>query len=68
MYGGHGEFPRVVMAPISIRDCFQVMRSAFEMAESYQVPVIVLSEQGLGHRRWRHRRDGQRQKPGRQQH
>ncbi len=51
MYGGHGEFPRVVMAPISIRDCFQVMRSAFEVAEIYQVPVIVLSEQGLGHRR-----------------
>jgi len=51
VYGGHGEFPRVVMAPISIRDCFNVMRRAFEIAEFYQVPVIVLSEQGLGHRR-----------------
>ncbi len=51
IYGGHGEFPRVVMAPISIRDCFNVMRRAFEIAENYQVPVIVLSEQGLGHRR-----------------
>jgi len=51
IYGGHGEFPRVVMAPISIRDCFNVMRRAFEIAEIYQVPVIVLSEQGLGHRR-----------------
>ncbi len=51
LYGGHGEFPRVVMAPISIRDCFNVMRRAFEIAESYQVPVIVLSEQALGHRR-----------------
>jgi 2-oxoglutarate ferredoxin oxidoreductase subunit alpha len=51
LHGGHGEFPRVVMAPISIRDCFNVMRSAFEIAELYQVPVIVLSEQGLAHRR-----------------
>ncbi|MBD3237839.1 MAG: 2-oxoacid:acceptor oxidoreductase subunit alpha [Candidatus Eisenbacteria bacterium] len=51
LHGGHGEFPRVVMAPISIRDCFQVMRTAFEIAERYQVPVIVLSEQGLAHRR-----------------
>jgi 2-oxoglutarate/2-oxoacid ferredoxin oxidoreductase subunit alpha len=51
LYGGHGEFPRVVMAPISIRDCFNVMRRAFEVAELYQVPVIVLSEQALGHRR-----------------
>jgi 2-oxoglutarate ferredoxin oxidoreductase subunit alpha len=51
LYGGHGEFPRVVMAPISIRDCFNVMRRAFEIAELYHVPVIVLSEQALGHRR-----------------
>ena len=51
IYSGHGEFPRVVMAPISIRDCFQVMRRAFEVAETYQIPVFVLSEQGLGHRR-----------------
>jgi len=51
LYGGHGEFPRVVMAPISIRDCFNVMRRAFEISETYQVPVIVLSEQALGHRR-----------------
>lgn len=51
LYGGHGEFPRVVIAPISIRDCFNVMRRAFEVAELYQVPVIVLSEQALGHRR-----------------
>ncbi len=51
LYGGHGEFPRVIIAPISIRDCFKVMARAFEIAEIYQVPVIVLSEQGLGHRR-----------------
>jgi 2-oxoglutarate/2-oxoacid ferredoxin oxidoreductase subunit alpha len=51
IWGGHGEFPRVVMAPISIRDCFNVMRMAFEIAEKYQIPVIVLSEQALGHRR-----------------
>ena len=51
LYGGHGEFPRVVMAPISIRDCFNVMRRAFEIAELYHVPVIVLSEQALSHRR-----------------
>lgn len=51
LHGGHGEYPRVVMAPISIRDCFNVMRTAFEIAERYQVPVIVLSEQALAHRR-----------------
>ena len=47
----HGEAPRVLMAPISIHDCFDIMFRAFDVAEKYQVPVIVLSEQALGHRR-----------------
>lgn len=47
----HGEAPHVIMAPISIHDCFDIMFRAFELAEKYQVPVLVLSEQALGHRR-----------------
>lgn len=47
----HGDSPKVIMAPISIHDCFDIMFRAFEVAERYQVPVIVLSEQALGHRR-----------------
>jgi 2-oxoglutarate ferredoxin oxidoreductase subunit alpha len=47
----HGDCPKVVLAPISIHDCFDIMIQAFEIAEKYQVPVIVLSEQALGHRR-----------------
>ncbi len=47
----HGEGPKAILAPISIHDCFDVMFKAFDIAEKYQVPVIVLSEQALGHRR-----------------
>jgi 2-oxoglutarate ferredoxin oxidoreductase subunit alpha len=47
----HGDAPKVIMAPISIHDCFDIMFRAFDVAERYQVPVIVLSEQALGHRR-----------------
>ena len=47
----HGDSPKVVMAPISIHDCFDIMFQAFDIAERYQVPVIVLTEQALGHRR-----------------
>ncbi len=47
----HGESPKVVMAPISIHDCFDIMFKAFEIAEKYQIPVIVLTEQALSHRR-----------------
>lgn len=50
LYGGHGEAPRVVMAPTSVEDCFHVMVDAFNAAETYQVPVIVLSDQSLSHR------------------
>ena len=38
LYGGHGEAPRVVMAPTSVEDCFQVIVEAFNAAEKYQVP------------------------------
>ncbi len=47
----HGDAPKVVLAPISIQDCFDAMFRAFDIAEHYQVPVIVLTEQALGHRR-----------------
>ncbi len=47
----HGDNQKVILAPISIHDCFDVMFKAFDIAEKYQVPVIVLSEQALGHRR-----------------
>ena len=50
LYGGHGEAPRVVMAPTSVEDCFRVIVEAFNAAERYQVPVIVLSDQSLSHR------------------
>jgi 2-oxoglutarate ferredoxin oxidoreductase subunit alpha len=50
LYGGHGEAPRVVMAPTSVEDCFQLIVDAFNAAERFQVPVIVLSDQSLSHR------------------
>jgi 2-oxoglutarate ferredoxin oxidoreductase subunit alpha len=51
LYAGHGEAPRVVMAPTSVDDCFHIMVDAFNAAEKYQVPVIVLSDQSLGQAR-----------------
>ena len=38
LYGGHGEAPRVVMAPTSVDDCFHIIVDAFNAAEKYQVP------------------------------
>jgi 2-oxoglutarate ferredoxin oxidoreductase subunit alpha len=50
LYGGHGEAPRVVIAPISVEDCFWATVEAFNIAERFQVPVIVLTDQGLATR------------------
>jgi 2-oxoglutarate ferredoxin oxidoreductase subunit alpha len=50
LYGGHGDFPRIVVAPGSVADCFDQMVRAFNMAEEYQSPVIFLSDQSLSHR------------------
>jgi 2-oxoglutarate ferredoxin oxidoreductase subunit alpha len=39
-----GDFPRIILAPVSIPDCFATMPLAFNLAERYQCPVIVLSD------------------------
>ena len=46
--GGHGDAPRVVLAPMSVADCMLTAEWAVYVAESLQTPVIVLSDQALG--------------------
>lgn len=48
IYGGHGDAPRVVLAPTSVNDCIMTAEWAVYLAESLQTPVIVLSDQALG--------------------
>jgi 2-oxoglutarate/2-oxoacid ferredoxin oxidoreductase subunit alpha len=47
IFSGHGEIPRVVLAPGTIEESFYLTVSAFNIAEKYQVPVFILSEQAL---------------------
>jgi len=51
LYGSHGDAPRVVLAPADVEDCFQVTMEAFCIAEEYQTPVIILSDQFIGQRK-----------------
>ena len=51
LYGTHGDAPRVVIAPSDVEDCFHTTVDAFNIAEEYQIPVIVLSDQLVGQRR-----------------
>jgi len=47
LHAGHGEFPRAVLAPISIEDAFYSAVKAFNIADRYQIPVIMLTDQHL---------------------
>ena len=47
IHASHGEFPRAVFAPGDARQAFDVMGKAFNMADKYQTPVIVLGDQHL---------------------
>lgn len=47
-----GEFPRMVMALRHAADAFYQTMRAFHLAEKYQIPVILLSDQYLGDASW----------------
>lgn len=44
---GHGEFPRIVLAAGDLEDCFYASIDAFNWAERYQLPVVVLLDKAL---------------------
>jgi 2-oxoglutarate/2-oxoacid ferredoxin oxidoreductase subunit alpha len=41
---GHGEFPRCVLSCSDVRDSYELIQEAFNIAEQYQIPVILLTE------------------------
>jgi 2-oxoglutarate ferredoxin oxidoreductase subunit alpha len=47
LYAGHGEFPRIILAPGNPGDAFELGALAFDWADKFQVPVFVLSDQYL---------------------
>ena len=51
LYGTHGDAPRVVLACSDVEDCFHTTVDAFNIAEEYQLPVLVLSDQSVGQRK-----------------
>ncbi|MDQ2886209.1 MAG: 2-oxoacid:acceptor oxidoreductase subunit alpha [Chloroflexota bacterium] len=47
---GHGDTPRIVVAPANVADCYDLTILAFNMAERYQMPVLFLTDQSLSAR------------------
>lgn len=44
---GHGEFPRFILAPGTVEDCFYLTVDALNLAEKWRLPVLLLLDQAL---------------------
>ncbi len=51
LFATHGDAPKVVVAPYSVKSCFEMTMKAFYLAEKYQLPAIILSDQFIGQRK-----------------
>jgi 2-oxoglutarate/2-oxoacid ferredoxin oxidoreductase subunit alpha len=47
LHAGHGEFPRAVLAPANAAGAFNAAVKAFNLAEKYQSPVLILTDNHL---------------------
>ena len=47
IFGSHGDAPRVVMAAADIEDCFYLVMAARRIAETFSMPVVLLSDANL---------------------
>jgi 2-oxoglutarate/2-oxoacid ferredoxin oxidoreductase subunit alpha len=47
IFSSQDEFPRIVLAPGDVKEAFDQSKLAFDLAEDYQLPVIILSDKHL---------------------
>lgn len=52
-WGTHGDHPIIALAPSSVRETFDLTIQAFNFAERYRTPVILLMDEVIGHMRER---------------
>lgn len=50
-WGSHGDYEIIALAPASVQECFDFTVEAFNLAEKYRVPVMVMSDETAGHMR-----------------
>lgn len=50
-WGTHGDHSIIALAPGNVRECYELTFKAFELSEKYRVPVIVLTDEVIGHMR-----------------
>ncbi|HIE53591.1 MAG TPA: 2-oxoacid:acceptor oxidoreductase subunit alpha, partial [Chromatiaceae bacterium] len=50
-YGSHGDYEIIVLCPSSVQEVYEMTVKAFNLAEEYRVPVILLMDEIVGHTR-----------------
>lgn len=50
-WGTHGDHPIIALAPSSVYECFELSVQAFNLAERYRTPVIILVDEVVAHMR-----------------
>lgn len=50
-WGSHGDYEPIALCPSSVQECFDFTVKAFELSERYRVPVILLTDEIVGHMR-----------------
>lgn len=52
-WGSHGDYPMIALSPMSVRETFDLTVRAFNLAEKYRTPVMLLTDEVIGHMRER---------------
>ncbi len=52
IHAGHGEFPRIILAPSDAAEAYQLTVDAFNLADRYEIPVFVLTDKYLAESHW----------------
>ena len=47
VFAGHGEFPKIILAPGDVEETVILTTKAFDLADIYQTPVIVITDKSL---------------------
>ncbi len=48
-WGSHGDYPVLVLSPAGVQEVFELTARAFELADAYRTPVVVLYDEVIGH-------------------
>ncbi|MFC2082260.1 2-oxoacid:acceptor oxidoreductase subunit alpha, partial [Bacteroidota bacterium] len=48
-WGSHGDYEIIALCPNSVQECFDLTIQAFNFAETYRVPVLVMTDEAIGH-------------------